>query len=220
VSAGLGIKEPTALQSFSTNAFFHGNPDLKPERSNAFEVGVDQRIAGDRAKVTATWFDNRFENQITLVGTEYQNVGKTKARGAELGVDVAPVPLLHLTAGYTWLDASVVVSGSTSAQFQPGAELFRRPRNSGYAGAVLSRDGVSLSVTGFVVGRFEDNNFSFPAVTENPGYGVWNARLSVVVTKQLTVLGSLDNLADESYTEPLGYPALGRAGRVGVKVGF
>ena len=32
-SAGLGIKEPTMLQSFSLSPFFRGNPDLEPERS-------------------------------------------------------------------------------------------------------------------------------------------------------------------------------------------
>ena len=32
-NAGLGIKEPTLLQSFSLSPFFHGNPDLQPERS-------------------------------------------------------------------------------------------------------------------------------------------------------------------------------------------
>src|SRR5262249_4826655 len=49
-SAGLGIKEPTILQSFSPSPFFRGNPDLAPERSRSIEAGVDQRLAFDRVR--------------------------------------------------------------------------------------------------------------------------------------------------------------------------
>jgi len=47
-AGGLGIKEPTVLQSFSPSPFFRGNPNLLPERSRSAEVGVEQRFAGDR----------------------------------------------------------------------------------------------------------------------------------------------------------------------------
>ena len=40
------------LQSFSTSPYFRGNPDLKPERSRAVEIGVDQRLANDRVKLS------------------------------------------------------------------------------------------------------------------------------------------------------------------------
>jgi outer membrane cobalamin receptor len=220
VSGGLGIKEATALQSFSTNAFFKGNPDLKPERSRSFEAGIDQRFANDRAKVEATWFDSRFTDQITLIGTQYQNLSQTRARGAEVGIELAPIPMLHLNGEFTLLESSVVASASTSIQFQPGAELFRRPRHSGAVGATLAHDRYSLNVNGLFVGQFQDNDFSFPATTLNPGYTLWNARLSVSIARQLSVLGSIDNIANAAYTEPLGYPALGRAGRLGVRVGF
>src|SRR2546428_369571 len=42
-SAGLGIKEPTFLQSYSPAPGFHGNPDLKPERARGFDAGIEQR---------------------------------------------------------------------------------------------------------------------------------------------------------------------------------
>ena len=65
-SAGLGIKEPTVLQSFSLSPFFMGNLNLAPERSRTVDAGIEQRMAGDRARIDATWFDNRFKNQISL----------------------------------------------------------------------------------------------------------------------------------------------------------
>ena len=49
-NAGLGIKEPTVLQSFSLSPFFLGNPALQPERARTAEVGVEQRLAADRVR--------------------------------------------------------------------------------------------------------------------------------------------------------------------------
>src|SRR5262249_30378883 len=55
-TAGLGIKEPNILQSFSPSPFFLGNPDLDPERTRAFDLGVEQRLARDRVRADVTWF--------------------------------------------------------------------------------------------------------------------------------------------------------------------
>ena len=92
------------LESFSISPFFLGNLDLEPERSRSVEVGVDQRLAGDRAKVEVTWFDNRFSDIISLrtdpatFEAQYFNVGVTRARGLEFGVQVAPIPAIRARA--------------------------------------------------------------------------------------------------------------------------
>ena len=111
-SGGTGIKEPSMLESFSLSPYFLGNPDLKPERSRSFEVGVEQRAAHDRAKFEVAYFDNRFQDIITVVTTnpstfegQYANVGLTSARGLETVVQVAPVAAVQLRGGYTYLDS-------------------------------------------------------------------------------------------------------------------
>jgi vitamin B12 transporter len=229
-SAGLGIKEPTLLQSFSPSPFFRGNPDLQPERSRTIEAGVEQRFASERARLEATWFDNRYRNLISTRTTdpvtfaaEYFNVGLTEARGAELALDVAPLKTIRARAGYTFLASEILDSTApTSAVFQTGQWLFRRPRHSGFVGATWSPGRFAADVTGVVVGRFVDSDFAslVPPIVSNPGYTTWDARLSYQVTPQLRALLSVDNLTDASYMEPLGYPSLGRAVRVGLRVAF
>jgi vitamin B12 transporter len=228
-SAGLGIKEPKAIESFSLSPYYLGNPNLLPERSRSFEFGVDQRFAGDRAKLQATWFDNRFHDQIALSAPDenffshYINVGETRARGAEVGLELVPAPMLHVRSGYTFLDSSVIASTSpTNPLFVPGSQLFRRPRHSGFVGVTITRDRVVLDVNGVLVHSYADSDFeSFvPPITQNPGYTAWNGRVSYKVSRQVSLLGSMDNIGNASYMEPLGYPALGRAGRLGVRVGF
>src|SRR4029077_12069824 len=89
-SAGTGIKEPTLAESFSMSPFALGNPDLDAERSRSAEVGVEQRLAGQRAKLALTYFDNHFSDVIQLITTnpstfagQYFNTGVTRARGIE-----------------------------------------------------------------------------------------------------------------------------------------
>src|SRR5262249_8160643 len=218
------------LQSFSPSPFFRGNPDLLPERSRSVEAGVEQRLAGDRARVALTWFDNRYRNLISTRTTnpatfeaQYFNVGLTAARGAELSADVAPVPGMHLRGGYTFLDSEIVDSTSpTSVVLRAGKWLFRRPRHSGFFGVGWSRGRIGADLTGLFVGRFVDSDFASlqPPILEHESYTTWDARVSVRVVPQATVLLSIDNLADTDYMEPLGYPALRRAIRAGVRVGF
>src|SRR5207237_7517420 len=52
-SAGVRIKEPTVLQSFSPSPFFRGNPDLLPQRSRRVEAGIQPRLRGRRSRTQA-----------------------------------------------------------------------------------------------------------------------------------------------------------------------
>ena len=81
---------------------------------------------------------------------------------------------------------------------------------------------MTADVNGVIVGEYVDSDFSSldPPLLVNPGYTTWNARLSYDVTRQLRALLSIDNLNDADYMESLGYRALGRAVRAGVRVGF
>src|SRR5205823_1904248 len=112
--AGLGIKEPTMLESFSVSPYFLGNPDLKPERMRSAELGIVQRFAAERAKVELTYFDNLSRDVISLLTTNprtyearYANIGRTRARGLEWGAAVAPTRALRAHASYTLLQSAI-----------------------------------------------------------------------------------------------------------------
>jgi len=228
-SFGRGIKEPTAIQSFSPNPFFLGNPDLLPERADAFELGVEQRLAGDRVRVDAAWFDNRYRNIISTrtisfnpFTSQYFNVGLTEARGLELTADVALVSGVRAAAGYTFTDSEIVDSTSTNAVFAEGNWAFRRPRHSGFVNLAWNGARASVDLSGSMAGRRVDSDFSSltPAMVENPGYSTWDLRGAVRLTRTLSGTVAIDNLTDSDRMEPLGYPVLGRAIRFGVRARF
>jgi vitamin B12 transporter len=228
-AAGLGIKEPTILQSFSPPPF-EGNPDLEPERSRSFEAGIEQRVANDRAKFEVTWFDNRFRNIISSrtisfnpFRSQYFNIGLTRARGAEVSMELAPSTAFRVTTGYTLLASEILESTApTNPVFRVGEWLFRRPRHSGFAGITWRYNRLMVDVTGVFVGRRVDSDFSAlqPSIVENDAYALWGLCASYRLSTQLNLIGAVDNLANADYKEPLGYEALGRAARVGLKVGF
>ncbi|HEX7140399.1 MAG TPA: TonB-dependent receptor, partial [Vicinamibacterales bacterium] len=230
VAAGKGIKEPTLLQSFSPSPFFRGNPDLAPERSRSVEVGIDQRLASDRARVTLTWFDNDYRDLIALETTDFQtfeaqyfNIGHSRARGAELSFEVVPVQALRARFGYTYLDSEVLESTSpASSLLKAGQPLLRRPKNSGFVDLAWTRGAFTAGIAGLFIGEYLDSDFSSlePPLVKNPGYTTWDLRLSYRFLARLTGLLSIDNLANADYMEPLGYPALGRAVRAGLRVSF
>ena len=227
-SAGRGIKEPTLLQSFSPSPFFRGNPDLQPERTRAWEVGVEQRLAADRVRVNLSWFDNRYRDIISLktdfvtFESQYFNIGLTTARGAELSADVVLASGFRAKAGYTFTDSEILESTSTSPVFKAGNWAFRRPRHSGFVGVAWNGARGSIDLSGSLVGRRVDSDFSslVPTILENQGYRSWDVRASWNVSRVLSATVAVDNLFDSDHMEPLGYPVLGRAVRAGLRARF
>jgi vitamin B12 transporter len=229
-SAGKGIKEPTVLQSYSLNNFFLGNPELKPERSRTIDAGIEQRFARDRAKLEATWFDNRYHDIISTrtlsfnpYRSQYFNIGETRARGVELSGEIAPVTRIRASAGYT-LTASEVVNSTSPAStvFGAGQWLFRRPRHAAFVDISWVDARASIDLFGSIVRRRVDSDFSSlePPITSNAGHTTWDLRASYRLSRTLAFTFAVDNLTDASYMEPLGYPGLRRAARAGVRVGF
>jgi outer membrane cobalamin receptor len=229
-SAGLGIKEPTLLQSFSASPFFLGNPDLEPERSRTVDAGIEQHLFGDRATIELTWFNSRYRNIISTRTTsinpftsQYFNIGRTRARGIELSGEAALGGGTLVRAGYTLLDSLIVDSASPSDPVLGiGRPLFRRPRHSGYAAISWTVNRLTADLTGVFLGTRADSDFSSlePPILSNAGFATWDLRAAWRLTGPLSLTFAADNLSNASYMDPLGYPALGRALRAGARVGF
>jgi outer membrane cobalamin receptor len=223
-SAGAGIKEPSFLESFGVSFFAQGNPDLKPERSHTFDVGVEQRAFAGRLRAAAAFFHHSYYDQIayqlkdpaTFQGS-YVNLGETRAKGVELSLEAVPVPSLRIAANYTYLDGVIVESSSAFDRvYAVGHPLLRRPKHQGFLAADGTWGRVTASANLVMVGERADSDFLGLGLTSNPGYHRLDARLRVRLARGLSVYAAAENLTDESYQDVLGYPALGRFVRVGV----
>jgi len=174
-----------------------------------------------------TYFANHFNDLISLgpsdpvtFNAQYENVGETRASGLELVGTALANGGVRLTGGYTLLDSKVIRSTSSSPIFAPGRALYRRPRHSGSLQASYSRNRVSLALGAVFVGSRVDTDFNFPTLTSNEGYAAWNGSGEVRIARRTAGFITIDNLVDREYMEPLGYLALGRAFRVGIRTRF
>jgi vitamin B12 transporter len=226
-SAGLGIKEPTFLQSYSLSPFFRGNPDLEPERSRGFDVGLEQRVAGDRARVEATYFANHFDDLISLgpsnpvtFESQYSNIGETRASGLELAADAVVRGGLQIRGHYTLLDSKVIRSTSSSPIFQPGRALFRRPRHSGSVQGTFTHARIGITLGAVFVGQRVDTDSASLGMESNASYAAVNATGHVRLARRTSAFITIDNLGDADYMDPLGYRALGRTIRAGIRTRF
>ena len=237
--AGIGtaFKEPTFYENFATG-FVRGNPDLRPERSLSWEVGLEQSFARGRFLIAATYFDQRFRDMIQyrslpFGSTEpnYENVVEANARGAELELRAAPVAALTASLAYTYLDTEAVDAGYATgpdAEYVQGMPLLRRPTHSArldlrYAPA--DRGAIDLSIR--YVGERDDLDFAVSPSKRItlPAYTVADVGAELALVRgdsrrpDVTALLRVENLFDREYEEIVHFPARGRTIVAGVRVG-
>ncbi len=233
-SGGTGIRPPDGFELGFTN-----NPHLKPERGITTDVGIEQRLLGDRAVVGVTYFYNRFKDQIVTTGAlpnlssfSSDNLNNSQAQGIELSVRVQPIRSLEVSGQYTWLDTEILaLDGTTLAEspFQVGQPLIRRPRNAGSYDVTWQRGRFRLNSNGYARGWVlddEPNDGTFactlklPCLFRNHGYFLMNAGFGIRTFRELELFGQLNNVLDQKYEEVLGFPAYGFNFMAGIRLRF
>jgi vitamin B12 transporter len=163
-NAGRGVKEPSVSQQLSslfdlvqTNAPALGVDRISPEKSRTIDVGVEQALAGGKARVRVAFYDNAFTDQLEYVSrtvlpqlgvpTEvanatgfgaYVNGQSSQSKGVELSGD-ALVGSVKVTASYTYADVVVTESFGSAALFPAENPAFPGIRIGQYAPLVGAR---------------------------------------------------------------------------------
>lgn len=216
-SFGTGLRPPTGFELAFTD-----NPQLKPERTRSFDVGMEQRLLHDLLRLDATYFYNRYYDLIVTLGgslntlSHYQsaNLANSRAQGAEFSATVRPARSVFVTGSYTLLGSRILSldGGSSLAPryFQVGQELTRRPENSGSVVATYSRGRVTGAVSGYFRGKtlYEEPNYGASSgLFQDPGFANVGINLNCALGKGVTVYGNLRNALNRHYEEVYGFPS-------------
>ena len=226
-SYATGIKEPRLEEAFGLGGFgIIPNPRLKAEENRSFEAGLHQSFLGGRYWLGASYYNNLFTNQIafsfnaaTFV-SQYVNLNRSLAHGAEIEFRARPTTRLSFNASYTYTSTQIL---SAPLAFDPllarGAPLLRRPRHAGSLLAVYAERRWGGSVGGTFLSRRPDSDFLglLPPVKYAAGYarfdiGGWRA-----ITSRVTAYANVENLLNRHYEESAGYPALRANFRAGMR---
>ncbi|MEZ5840669.1 MAG: TonB-dependent receptor [Hyphomicrobiales bacterium] len=211
-SAGTGVTDPTFIEVFGYPPFgFVGNPNLKPEKSLGWDVGVEQSLLDGRIVADVTYFSSRFKDKITTVYapvyTTVNTPGTATRQGFEAAITVMPLDWLTVTGTYTY----------TIAENAAGLAEARVPQNAASLTAVARflEDKAEVHAGVRYNGDMIDG---FPAGAQIASYTVVNAGASYKVDDRLTVFARAENLFDEKYEESYSYRAPGFEAYAGVKV--
>lgn len=248
--AGNGYRVPSLYERFGTfyatylipNRFIGlGAPDLKPERSIAFDGGIDQYFRDNRVKLSATYFYTKLLNTVgygTLPqpdpfgrsnaqsGGGYLNTKGGISRGAEFSGEVKATRSTDIFTSYTY---------TNSDQFAPQVS----------GSGIYQTLGVPVHQFTLVVtqrfGKRFNVNFDFLATSDylapifsNTTFQTYvyrfkgNRRGDLSATYEIPtnyetlrfrIYGTIENIFDHEYYEN-GFRAIGRTARIGAGVNF
>jgi vitamin B12 transporter len=219
-AAGSGVKNPNLFELYGfIDGRYIGNPDLRPEKSEGWEAGVEQSLFGDRVTVGATWFENVLEDEIftdfpppDFTPTSANRTTKSRQRGVEASLAARFGEAWRLDASYTYLRAR-----------ENGAVEVRRPKHIASVSGTWTAPDDAGSVT--LVARYNGRQFdqafldpSFVPTRVTLGdYVLVNLNGRVKLSDRFELFGRIENLFDERYEDVFSFVNHGRIAIVGVR---
>ncbi len=215
-SYGTGVKNPTITEIFGYQEAWEPNPDLIPETSKGWDVGVEKEIDALGLTLDATYFNNKITNLIAdeLVPEtdDYKRSnnrpGVSTIKGWELSAQG------HVGENYE-VSGHITISKGFDAN---GQELPRRP--SQIASLNIYRQSQFW-------GREGDLNLNIQHTGTQTDLGMDLGKFTVVdlssslqLTPKMQLTGKITNLFDEKYEETKGFGVADRSLYFGLTYDF
>ncbi|CAO3437800.1 Outer membrane vitamin B12 receptor BtuB [Azospirillum doebereinerae] len=191
-----GYKAPDAYQlsreyrviSCGGRCFLSGNPDLQPETSTNYELGVEARQK--TWDVSAVIFKNKVKDMIlavydpVAVQRNWSNVNKVDISGLELTGSVDIIPGLTVSGNYAYLHAKDANTGVT---------LENRPNHK--VNAALSWQALDyLAVRGSA--RYTGPQLEGGTVNKVPGYTIFDVGVTGDVNDAIQLQAGVKNIGN------------------------
>ena len=222
-NVGTGRKNPTFIELYG---YFPGqfvsNPNLKPEESTSFDIGVERQVS-ESLNLQITAFRQDLDDEIngfvfdpvTFLSTAENMPGTSERSGVELATRWHVSDRFGLNASYTYID-------STAENLRE----VRRPRHSGSVefdyGFTDNRGRAAL--TAAYGGTRTDTFFppwpNPPEVVTLSNHWLLDLTVQFRITDDVRLFARGNNLLDSKYEQVYGYRTPGRTGYAGVEVAF
>ncbi|MCA3418477.1 MAG: TonB-dependent receptor [Roseomonas sp.] len=229
-SGGTAYSAPSIYQRYGIDNFgFRGNPDLRPEYSTAWEVGIETDI-GAGFTVSALYFESKIRDLIK--GKRFpddsstnENIARAHIQGGEFGVNWRLSDSLSTRAAWTVQEARDEMKD---------IPLARRPRNSVSLSQRIApkMDWVDIPNARLIIApeliyfsRSPEDEYSRylndGSSIQERGYSkegfVFNMTASLPVTQQITAFIEARNLGNRRYEPANGFVIPGRSAILGMR---
>ncbi|MEQ4779398.1 TonB-dependent vitamin B12 receptor BtuB [Providencia huaxiensis] len=204
-SYATAYKAPNLGQLYTDNVAWNikGNPNLKPEESKQWEIGLEGETG------LLFWQLTGYENEITNLidfttdpvtyASSYNNIGKAKIKGVEWNGELQTGLFSHqLTLQY--LDPRNEKTNKV---------LNRRAKQQVKYQLDWSIAAVDMGLTYQYIGKRYDINETYQR-TKVGGVSLWDLTAAYPITSHLTIRGKIANMFDKDYETAYGYRTAGR----------
>ncbi|MBV5321217.1 MAG: TonB-dependent receptor [Sulfuricurvum sp.] len=237
-SVGTGFRAPTNYYLFANPTFsgaaapngkmIYSNPDLKPEKAKAFDLGVEYHFV-DGGKATATYFVTKTTNLIYQKVTKVpqytdpiinkvidyesrqENTGEALAKGIELAGEYPLADWLSVRGSYAYTK-SVITEDNTNTGME-GMRVTNVPKELISAAFEVEKGDWSGVLSGRYVGeQFSTNDNSDTVKDVWTGYSkytVVDLKANYQINKNMKASVMVDNLFDREYFEYYRMPGRG-----------
>ncbi|MCH9693077.1 MAG: TonB-dependent receptor [Gammaproteobacteria bacterium] len=228
-NVGTAQKNPTFTERFGFfPGQFIGNPDLKPELSTSYDLGLGQQLLAGKLDLQVSVFRQDLEDEIngfvfdpvTFSSTAENMTGSSKRRGAEIAAQWNISESLGLGSTYTYTDATEQDAGGNRI------DELRRPRHVGsvYADMRFAQDRGRLAFTADYGGTRDDIFFPpFPEPSEIvtlSNYWLLGLTAQYQLNDTVKLFARGTNLLDTQCEQVYGYQTAGRKLYAGVQMTF
>jgi len=201
-----GFKAPTIFQLTQSFGALPPNSDLRPETSEAFDVGVDVDVGELGARLSVTYFDRDTENLIIFAPNfRYENLEATTARGVETQIDIAVAEFVAFSANHAYIDAEDRATGERQ---------IRVPRHS--AEIALAYDDERLSGAATLRYNGAETEGAFGADVD-----AWvrvDLSAAYALSERVEIYGRVENLLNKAYQQVSGFGTPDRSAYAGVRL--
>ncbi|WP_272680181.1 TonB-dependent vitamin B12 receptor BtuB [Providencia sp. PROV032] len=204
-SYATAYKAPNLGQLYTDNVAWNikGNPNLKPEESKQWEIGLEGETG------LLFWQLTGYENEITNLidfttdpvtyASSYNNIGKAKIKGVEWNGELQTGLFSHqLTLQY--LDPRNEKTNKV---------LNRRAKQQVKYQLDWNIAAVDMGLTYQYIGSRYDTNETYQR-TKVGGVSIWDLTAAYPITSHLTIRGKIANMFDKDYETAYGYRTAGR----------
>ena len=208
-----GLRNPTLYEMFGTDNFgYSGNRNLKPEKSNTYEI-YSNLILNKNANISVRAFRSNIKNNIEYINNKYQN--------DDDNVDLNQSGL-NTNLNMNFKDANVsLFSSFLSSKKEDKSDQLRRPEKN--YGLNLSKkiNSIFLGNLNFNLnynhyGKHFDTHSSNFSTIEMDSTDI----IDIIITKKLNnsnFFVKINNAFNETYQRPHGYNQEKRAIKFGIK---
>ncbi|NBC31290.1 MAG: TonB-dependent receptor [Alphaproteobacteria bacterium] len=229
-SYGTGVQRPTPTEQFGFfPGSFIGNPDLQPEQSRGWDIGIEQTLLGGRIVADVTYFRNVVEDEIngfvfdpdSQLFTAVNREGESESDGIEIALTAVDlIDGLDLQGSYSYTHATQPFSDVDGSD-----GVFRERRRPLHSASVNANyrfldDRANLNVGLIYNGERTDLRFTSPAFQEVElgSYTLLNIAGSYDLSENVEIFGRVENVLDQDYEEVFDFNAPGIGAFVGLRI--